>query len=48
MVTQTALHVANVGDSRAVMCDKDGNVVIMSKDHKPNEVSIPSFFDSED
>lgn len=33
------LTVANVGDSRGVMCDADNNVVPLSFDHKPNHVS---------
>ena len=33
------LTVANVGDSRGVMCDKDGNTVPLSFDHKPQNVS---------
>ena len=40
MVTNTDLIVANVGDSRGVMCDKDGNTVALSEDHKPNQVPI--------
>lgn len=28
---------ANVGDSRAIMCDFKGNAVALSRDHKPNE-----------
>ena len=41
MVTDKNLLVANVGDSRGVMCDKDGNTVPLSEDHKPNQVCIP-------
>lgn len=37
MVSGDTLTVANVGDSRGVMCDKDGNTVLLSLDHKPNE-----------
>ncbi|XP_045200837.2 protein phosphatase 1L-like [Mercenaria mercenaria] len=37
MVTSDTLTVANVGDSRGVMCDKDGKTVLLSVDHKPNE-----------
>ena len=38
MVTDKNLIVANVGDSRGVMCDKDGKTVPLSFDHKPNQV----------
>lgn len=37
------LFVANVGDSRGVMCDCDGKAVPLSFDHKPQMVSITSF-----
>lgn len=33
------LLVANVGDSRAVLCDNRGNAIPLSHDHKPNYVS---------
>lgn len=29
---------ANVGDSRGVMCDKKGNAIPISFDHKPQQV----------
>lgn len=32
---RSRLHVANCGDSRAVLWDKDGHAIAMSKDHKP-------------
>ena len=32
------LIVANVGDSRGVMCDMKNNAVPLSYDHKPNQV----------
>lgn len=32
------LWIANVGDSRAILCDKDGNSIKLSEDHKPNTV----------
>lgn len=34
------LTVANVGDSRGVMCDSKGNAIPLSFDHKPQQVSI--------
>lgn len=34
---KTQLVVANVGDSRGVMCDAKGNVIPMSFDHKPQQ-----------
>lgn len=33
---QQKLTVANIGDSRGVMCDKNGKTVNMTTDHKPN------------
>jgi protein phosphatase 1L len=30
--------VANVGDSRGVMCDSKGNAIPLSFDHKPQQV----------
>ncbi|KAL4220075.1 Protein phosphatase 1L [Mactra antiquata] len=36
MVSDTTLTVANVGDSRGVMCDKDDKAIPLSEDHKPN------------
>ncbi|CAH0381760.1 unnamed protein product [Bemisia tabaci] len=39
MIQGTRLIVANVGDSRGVMCDSDGFVVPLSFDHKPESVS---------
>jgi protein phosphatase 1L len=32
------LIVANVGDSRGVMCDSKGNAIPLSFDHKPQQV----------
>jgi len=34
------LVVANVGDSRGVLCDRDGKVQPLSFDHKPQQVSV--------
>ncbi|KAG7266347.1 hypothetical protein CRUP_017706, partial [Coryphaenoides rupestris] len=35
LLSDRELTVANVGDSRGVLCDKDGNAVALSHDHKP-------------
>lgn len=32
--------VANVGDSRGVMCDSKGNAIPLSFDHKPQQVLV--------
>lgn len=37
------LTVANVGDSRGVMCDAKGNVIPLSFDHKPQQVIMVQF-----
>ena len=39
LVRHNELVVANVGDSRGVLCDQYGNAVPLSSDHKPNKVS---------
>ena len=33
------LAVANVGDSRGILCDAKGTVIPLSFDHKPQQVS---------
>ena len=33
------LTIANVGDSRGVLCDNNGNTIPLSTDHKPIDVS---------
>lgn len=38
------LIVANVGDSRGVMCDGKGNAIPLSFDHKPQQVLITFIF----
>jgi len=38
VVRGTELTVANVGDSRGVLCDMDGKSHPLSFDHKPHEV----------
>ncbi|XP_023932479.1 protein phosphatase 1L-like [Lingula anatina] len=38
ILNKNKLTVANVGDSRGVLCDKDGKTVALSFDHKPNQV----------
>lgn len=38
VVTDKELTVANVGDSRGVLCDKDGNAIPLSHDHKPYQL----------
>uniref|UniRef100_A0A8C6KU18 Protein phosphatase 1L n=1 Tax=Nothobranchius furzeri TaxID=105023 RepID=A0A8C6KU18_NOTFU len=38
LLSDTELTVANVGDSRGVLCDKDGNAIPLSHDHKPYQL----------
>lgn len=38
LLSDKELTVANVGDSRGVLCDKDGNAIPMSHDHKPYQL----------
>lgn len=38
LIKENILVVANVGDSRAVLCDAKGNVIQLSFDHKPEQV----------
>ena len=35
---QRTIISANVGDSRAILCPRDGTVVQLTRDHKPNDV----------
>ena len=35
---QRTLISANVGDSRAILCKRDGTVVQLTRDHKPNDI----------
>jgi len=39
LLRRNKLVVANVGDSRGVLCDQHGNAVPLSSDHKPHNVS---------
>lgn len=39
IVYKNKLIVANVGDSRGVICDSKGNTIPLSFDHKPDQVS---------
>jgi len=43
VVRGSVLAVANVGDSRGVLCDVNGKTHPLSFDHKPHEV-LSSFF----
>jgi len=43
VVRGTELTVANVGDSRGVLCDMDGKSHPLSYDHKPHEVVLSIF-----
>ncbi|CAF97401.1 unnamed protein product, partial [Tetraodon nigroviridis] len=38
LLSDKELTVANVGDSRGVLCDKNGNAVPLSHDHKPYQL----------
>uniref|UniRef100_A0A8C5EJ10 Protein phosphatase 1L n=1 Tax=Gouania willdenowi TaxID=441366 RepID=A0A8C5EJ10_GOUWI len=38
LLSDKELTVANVGDSRGVLCDKDGNAIPLSYDHKPYQL----------
>lgn len=38
LLSDREVTVANVGDSRGVLCDKDGNAVALSHDHKPYQL----------
>ncbi|XP_038671158.1 protein phosphatase, Mg2+/Mn2+ dependent, 1Lb [Scyliorhinus canicula] len=38
LLSDKELTVANVGDSRGVLCDKEGNAVPLSHDHKPYQL----------
>ncbi|NXK67635.1 PPM1L phosphatase, partial [Sylvietta virens] len=38
LLSDKELTVANVGDSRGVLCDKDGNAIPLSHDHKPYQL----------
>ncbi|XP_066508382.1 protein phosphatase 1L isoform X2 [Hoplias malabaricus] len=38
LLSDKELIVANVGDSRGVLCDKDGNTIPLSHDHKPYQL----------
>jgi serine/threonine protein phosphatase PrpC len=40
IVAQNKLIVANVGDSRGVICDSKGSAIPLSFDHKPQQVCI--------
>ena len=37
LVTPNNIYCANVGDSRAIIATQDGDVIVLSHDHKPND-----------
>uniref|UniRef100_A0A1B6DPK3 PPM-type phosphatase domain-containing protein n=1 Tax=Clastoptera arizonana TaxID=38151 RepID=A0A1B6DPK3_9HEMI len=43
LIEGSQLIVANVGDSRGVMCDSKGNAIPLSFDHKPQQVNLLLF-----
>lgn len=43
LLEDNKLTIANVGDSRGVMCDGKGNAIPLSFDHKPQQVFIPFY-----
>lgn len=45
IVDGTSLTVANVGDSRGVMCNSEGEAIPLSYDHKPHYVSVMISFE---
>ena len=40
LLRKDQLTVANVGDSRGVICDKNGKAIPLSFDHKPQQVTL--------
>ncbi len=40
LLRDNSLVMANVGDSRGVICDKDGKAIPLSYDHKPQQVRL--------
>ena len=40
LLRKDQLTVANVGDSRGVICDKSGKAIPLSFDHKPQQVTL--------
>ena len=40
LLRKDQLAVANVGDSRGVICDKNGKAIPLSFDHKPQQVKL--------